>query len=179
MKSTSDRTLTSDERPTPGEHGHPTTAHRDACPVCNPDKTVPQLNDAYRAEVARTSNERLVNAERLLKEAIDEFDVFEDPRDTPSNPMKLLVSALAEVQEYRRAHETSACPISAVLTGPYELSRQTRSELIAALSKAKGNTKKASEPHIHKWNKSPTPGYPDWCACDAIKPAQNGGPAHG
>lgn len=26
----------SDERSTPGEHGHETTAQREACPVCNP-----------------------------------------------------------------------------------------------------------------------------------------------
>lgn len=44
-----DTLRSSDERPTPGEHGHPTTAHRDACPVCNPDKTVPQLNEAFRS----------------------------------------------------------------------------------------------------------------------------------
>lgn len=40
--------ITPDDRVSPGEHGHPTTAHRDACPVCNPDKTVPQLNEAFR-----------------------------------------------------------------------------------------------------------------------------------
>jgi len=30
------------------EHNHPSAAHRDACPVCNPDRTVPQLNEAFR-----------------------------------------------------------------------------------------------------------------------------------
>ena len=33
-----------------GEHTHPSAAHRAACPVCNPNKTVPQLNDDYRTE---------------------------------------------------------------------------------------------------------------------------------
>jgi hypothetical protein len=28
--------ITTEQRPTPGEHGHLTTADRDACPVCNP-----------------------------------------------------------------------------------------------------------------------------------------------
>lgn len=37
-------------------HNHASSAEKAACPVCNPDKTVPQLNDAYRAEVARPSN---------------------------------------------------------------------------------------------------------------------------
>lgn len=33
------------------EHTHPSPAHRAACPVCHPDKTVPELNEAYRQEV--------------------------------------------------------------------------------------------------------------------------------
>lgn len=40
-----DRTLPEDE------HTHPSPAHRAACPVCHPDKTVPELNEAYRQEV--------------------------------------------------------------------------------------------------------------------------------
>jgi hypothetical protein len=32
------------------EHKHPSPAHKAACPVCNPGKTVPELNEAYRQE---------------------------------------------------------------------------------------------------------------------------------
>jgi hypothetical protein len=39
---------------TSDEHTHPSEAHKAGCPVCNPDKTVPQLNAAY---VALTSKE--------------------------------------------------------------------------------------------------------------------------
>jgi hypothetical protein len=38
------------------EHTHPSPAHRDACPVCNPDKTVPELSAAY---AQRTSNSKV------------------------------------------------------------------------------------------------------------------------
>jgi len=36
---------------TADEHSHPSTAHKAGCPVCNPGKTVPELNEAYRQEV--------------------------------------------------------------------------------------------------------------------------------
>lgn len=35
-------------RPSDANHSHPSEAHRAACPVCHPDKTVPELNEAYR-----------------------------------------------------------------------------------------------------------------------------------
>jgi hypothetical protein len=38
------------EHRTEDEHKHPSPAHKAACPVCNPGKTVPELNEAYRQE---------------------------------------------------------------------------------------------------------------------------------
>jgi len=37
---------------TEDEHSHLRTAHKAGCPVCNPGKTVPELNEAYRQEGA-------------------------------------------------------------------------------------------------------------------------------
>lgn len=40
------------ERPgSEDEHKHPSPARKAGCPVCNPGKTVPELNEAYRQEV--------------------------------------------------------------------------------------------------------------------------------
>lgn len=47
---------------TTDDHTHPSPAHKAGCPVCNPDKTVPELNDAYRA-----SNDLLERAVDFLR----------------------------------------------------------------------------------------------------------------
>lgn len=52
---------TSDEN-----HSHPSAAHKAACPVCNPDKTVPQLNAAY-AQVSSNERPLLAAATALLE----------------------------------------------------------------------------------------------------------------
>jgi len=49
------------------EHTHPTEAHKAACPVCNPDKTVPELNTAYAQRTSKPSNEQLEEALSALE----------------------------------------------------------------------------------------------------------------
>ena len=53
------------------KHTHPSAAHRAACPVCNPNKTVPQLNDDYRTEEQESVRElwrRLTESIKRLRE---------------------------------------------------------------------------------------------------------------
>lgn len=48
---------------TEDEHSHPSPAHKAACPVCNPDKTVPQLNAAYAQVSSNEITQRYSGAE--------------------------------------------------------------------------------------------------------------------
>jgi hypothetical protein len=52
---------------------HPSESHKAGCPICNPTKTVPQLNDAYRA-----SNERV---DQRLRSKIGGFLLEPDTND--------------------------------------------------------------------------------------------------
>lgn len=104
---------------TPDEHTHPSVAHRDACPVCNPDNTVPELNEAFRA-----SNEQgplwipTLQVERMMRECKEsKFDTVGVDRKTLEGLLhdsllwRAERAALSQVTP-PSAHETSTVQVA-------------------------------------------------------------------
>ena len=89
--------------------GHLSAMHRDACPICNPDKTVPELNAAAAAHV--TSNlwsihvDLIRMAAQLARgEGVPDWSEHTFYRSTPVGERRDMMKALRDADEALRSY---------------------------------------------------------------------------